>query len=221
MKNKKLTRDFFSRNTRVVARELLGKFLVRPVKLPGGNLGILRGMITETEAYCGPNDLASHASRLRRGSGGQARGRTPRAEVMFGNPGLIYIYLIYGMYHCLNIVTEKEGYPAAVLIRGVTIAQSAKRKAQKNSSKLKNSKNIVQTTHHSLKNTDLNGPGRVCRYFQIDRGLNRKDIVKGNELWVEDAGVVIRPNKIKSAPRIGIDYAGKYKDKKWRYRIEL
>src|SRR3989344_7227500 len=103
----KLNREFFNRNTVVVARELLGKYLVRKI-----GSKIVRAKITETEAYCGPRDLACHASR----------GMTPRTKVMFGPPGRAYIYLIYGMYHCLNIVTEKEGYPAAVLIRGCELA---------------------------------------------------------------------------------------------------
>lgn len=100
----RLTRKFFNRKTLTVARELLGKYLVRRI------LGkVIKVKISETEAYCGPNDLASHASR----------GLTPRTKVMFGPAGFTYVYLIYGMYNCLNIVTEKEGYPAAVLIRAV------------------------------------------------------------------------------------------------------
>src|SRR3989344_3571341 len=120
----KLNREFFNRNTVVVARELLGKYLVRRVvenraALPNGQKPdfhypverVIRAKITETEAYCGPNDLACHASR----------GMTPRTKVMFGPPGRAYIYLIYGMHHCLNIVTEKERWPAAVLIRAAEI----------------------------------------------------------------------------------------------------
>ncbi len=108
---KKLSREFYNRPTLKVAKELLGKILVR--KIPSAGSGqaakIIRAMITETEAYCGPKDLASHASK----------GRTKRTEIMFGPPGFVYVYLIYGMYHCLNIVTEAENYPAAVLIRAV------------------------------------------------------------------------------------------------------
>jgi DNA-3-methyladenine glycosylase len=99
-----LSQDFFARKTETVAQELLGKVLVR--KLQGREE---RHIITETEAYIGPHDLASHASK----------GRTLRTEVMYGTPGSMYIYFIYGMYYMLNVVTEKEGYPAAVLIRGV------------------------------------------------------------------------------------------------------
>src|SRR3989338_6779978 len=103
----KLKRIFFNRNTVTVAKDLLGKYLVRRI-----GRKIIAAKITETEAYCGQNDLACHASK----------GITPRTKVMFGPPGHAYIYLIYGMYHCLNIVTEKEGYPSAVLIRGCELA---------------------------------------------------------------------------------------------------
>lgn len=98
-----LSKDFFNRKTALVAQELLGKFLVRKI-----GRRTLANMITETEAYVGPHDLASHSSK----------GKTSRTKVMFQDAGTIYIYLVYGMYEMLNIVTEKKGYPAAVLIRG-------------------------------------------------------------------------------------------------------
>lgn len=100
----KLDRDFYNRNTLKVAQDLLGKFLVRKYQNK-----LYRAEIIETEAYQGFKDKASHASR----------GVTARNKIMFGPPGFSYVYLIYGMYHCLNIVTEKEGFPAAVLIRGL------------------------------------------------------------------------------------------------------
>lgn len=100
----RLTGDFFNRNTLVVARQLLGKFLVRK-----RGKTVHAEMITETEAYHGCSDGASHASR----------GRTPRTQVMFGPPGHTYVYLVYGMYHCLNFTTMRQGFPAAVLIRGI------------------------------------------------------------------------------------------------------
>ena len=99
-----LQKDFYNRDTTAVAKELLGKYLVRKI----GNR-ILAYSIIETEAYVGPNDKACHASR----------GFTKRTAVMFGPPGIAYIYLIYGMYYCLNIVTRESGYPAAVLIRAL------------------------------------------------------------------------------------------------------
>ncbi len=97
---------FFNRGAVAVARDLLGKHLVRR----RGNRTVA-AVITETEAYCGPRDRASHASR----------GMTPRTRVMFGPPGRTYVYLVYGMYHCLNFVTGPDGYPAAVLIRAVDL----------------------------------------------------------------------------------------------------
>jgi len=166
----RLTREFFNRDTVIVARELLGKCLVR--KIDGK---IVKAMITETEAYRGPEDKACHASR----------GMTPRTKVMFGPPGHAYVYLIYGMYHCLNIVTEEEGYPAAVLIRGIE---------------------------------NWDGPGKLCRELKIDRSLNAIDICASDELWVEDAPAFPK-NKIKTSKRIGVDYAGEWRRKPWRFYI--
>ncbi len=101
--------SFFNRKTALVAQELLGKFLVRRIGPPSrGRYGVIKEMITETEAYVGPHDLASHSSK----------GRTPRTEIMFQKAGTIYVYFVYGMYWMLNIVTEEKDYPAAVLIRG-------------------------------------------------------------------------------------------------------
>src|SRR2546428_9729153 len=100
----KLARSFYSRSTLTVASDLLGKVLVRRIGRRN-----LAGKIVETEAYIGPDDLACHASK----------GHTPRTSVMFGPPGYAYVYMIYGFYFCLNVVTEPLGYPAAVLIRAV------------------------------------------------------------------------------------------------------
>src|SRR3989344_8695061 len=174
MIRKKLSRKFFNRPTLLVAKELLGKFLVRRV----GNKTI-SAMVTETEAYCGPSDLASHASR----------GRTKRTEIMFGPSGHAYVYLIYGMYHCFNIVTERNNYPAAVLIRSIDVA-------------------------------GINGPGKVCRYFKINKLLNNENLVNSKKLWLEDREVKIKPEQIKRAPRVGVDYAGAYKHKLWRFFIK-
>lgn len=164
----KLDTDFFGKKTLWVARNLLGKHLCR--RLKSGK--VISAMITETEAYKGFDDKASHAHK----------GRTKRTEVMFGEPGTIYVYLIYGMYYCLNLVTEKEGYPAAVLIRGVS---------------------------------DINGPGRVCRHFKIDKKLNGRKL--GRELWIEDRPNDVSGFKIHASRRVGVDYAGKSKDWLWRF----
>ena len=171
--HKKLDRKFFERTTLRVAKELLGKFLVRRI----GDT-VIAVKITETEAYCGPYDLACHASK----------GLTARTKVMFGPPGHAYVYLIYGMYHCLNVVTERDGYPAAVLIRAVEL-------------------------------DGADGPGKLCRKLSIDKKLNAADLTSSQELWVEDRGNSVRPSDIKKSPRVGVDYAGSWKDKLWRFWV--
>lgn len=199
MKQKKLTRDFFDRPTLIVAKELLGKFLVHKA-----GRKIITAMITETEAYCGLNDLASHASR----------GKTKRTEIMFGPPGHAYVYLIYGMYYCFNIVTERDGYPAAVLVRGVRVQVSGYRE----NAKLKSSASLKPETCN-LK-PELNGPGKLCRYLKIDRSLNNEDLTTSKKLWLEDRGIKIKPSQICRGKRIGVDYAGPYKNKPWRFLIK-
>jgi|SRR3989344_3716335 len=184
---KRLTRDFFNRTTLTVAKQLLGKFLVRRI-----GRKTTAGMITKTEAYCGPRDLASHASR----------GRTPRTEIMFGPPGCAYIYLVYGMYHCFNIVTERDGYPAAVLIRSVVL-------------------NLTTFQHSQECWNVVRGPGKVCRHFKIKKSLNKEDLTTSKKLWLEDRGVQVKPSQIKRGKRIGIDYAGPYKNKLWRFILDI
>lgn len=204
-KTMKLPRSFFKQKTLKVARELLGCFLIRQTARPQccakrsgrGNKKIIARII-ETEAYCGEKDLASHASQ----------GRTKRTEVMFGPAGHAYIYLIYGMYYCFNIVTEKVDYPAAVLIRGVEI----------------NNQKII-------------GPGRVCRELKINKELNGVDLIKSNKLYITNrvgddsrlpsrlrskfgGQVNRRYPRIKKLPRVGVDYAREYKDKLWRFVLE-
>jgi DNA-3-methyladenine glycosylase len=144
---------------------------------------MMAGFIVEVEAYVGPEDRACHASR----------GRTARTDVLFGAPGIAYVYLIYGMYHCLNVVTERDGFPAAVLIRAVE--------------------------HREASSILIDGPGRVCRSFQIDRTLNRWDLTLGETLWLEDRGERITDADVITAPRIGVDYAGEWAAKPWRFRL--
>ncbi len=152
----KLNRDFFDRPTLVVAQELLGKVLV---------FKNYKGIITETEAYLGFKDPASHA----------AKGETPRTKIMFGQAGFSYVYLIYGMYYCLNIVTEKEGFPAAVLIRGIKLLDEA--------------------------NTHLDGPGKLCRHLGITKEHNGIDMTTNDELYVACIKQKLKHTK---TPRIGI-----------------
>lgn len=172
-----LPTSFYARPTLQVARSLLGKYLIRET-----SAGLRAGRIVEVEAYVGFHDRASHASR----------GRTKRTEVMFGPPGLAYVYLIYGMYHCLNVVTERAEFPAAVLIRAV-----------QDESEL------------------IDGPGRVCRSFKIDRELNYHDLTSGKALWIEDRGSRIRRTRIGAFPRVGVDYARAWAVKPWRFRLTI
>jgi len=189
MKKKQiLTKDFFERDTKTVARELLGKVLYRR----SGNQ-IYRGIISETEAYHGTEDLACHCSK----------GKTPRTEVMFGEPGHIYIYLIYGMYQMLNFVTMKEGFPAAVLIRGIKDAEVSS-----------------DGIHFTPLNAKTDGPGKLTRQLQIDKKLNKKALLPASGLWVADENINIPAHLTGTSARIGIDYAGEWKHKPWRFFIK-
>jgi DNA-3-methyladenine glycosylase len=138
--------------------------------------------IIEVEAYIGLKDKACHASK----------GRTARTDVMFGPAGVAYVYLIYGMYHCLNVVTEREEFPAAVLIRAVEIEGEL-----------------------------IDGPGRLCRVLDVDRSLHRLDLTVGRSLWFEDRGVDPPRGRVGRFPRIGVEYAGEWAKKLWRFRLQL
>jgi len=159
-------------------------------RLNGKNLA---GKIVETEAYIGPEDLACHASK----------GKTPRTAIMFENGGCAYVYMIYGFYFCLNAVTEEEGYPAAVLIRAVEPLDqvSSMRRLRKNPG---NDRDIAS------------GPGKLCMAMAIDKRLNGADL-SGNMLWIEDRKLNV--DGVEVSPRVGVDYAGDYRDKPWRFYI--
>ena len=161
----RLDRAFFERPTVKVAQALIGQTLV---------FGLHRGVITETEAYVGEDDPACHA----------ARGKTRRTAVMFGPAGVSYVYLIYGMYHCLNIVTEREGFPAAVLIRGVRMLDAPH-------------------THHD-------GPGKLCRTWNITRAHNAVDMIASQDFYVESGASL----PCVATPRIGIKVGT---DRLWRF----
>ena len=163
---KKLIREFYTRDVLTVAPELLGKILVCKV-----NDDFIRCRITETEAYRGSDDLACHASK----------GRTPRTEAMFHTGGVVYVYLIYGMYWLLNIVTGSDNEPQAVLIRGLE---------------------------------GIYGPGRLTRKLQINKSFYDEDLCISPRIWIEDDGFL--PD-YKTDTRIGIDYAGEWKNKLWRF----
>ncbi len=202
----RLDAAFYDRDTRLVARELLGCCLVRRWE---GETLVCR--ITETEAYIGRMDKACHAWQYR---------RTARTEPLFAPPGHAYVYLIYGMYHCLNLVTEPEGEPAAVLIRG---AQPVAGLAQM--ARLRYGKLPEELTAPQSRNL-MNGPGKLCKALSITRMDNLADLT-GDDLYVcaapEDAGLSLPPRpvgEIHVTKRIGIDYAEEAADFPWRYYID-
>ena len=192
----KLGRDFYDRDTVTVARELLGKLLIRVLDGKA-----LIGRITETEAYVGPIDKACHAYNYK---------RTPRTETLFAPPGTAYIYLIYGMYHCLNFVTEPEGTPCAVLIRGVEPVENEVQIALNRFGKLPE-----ELTPYQRKNF-LNGPGKLCKGFALTRKQNGLSLL-GDVLYTADDGFV--PGEIHISKRIGIDYAEEAIDFPWRFYL--
>ncbi len=177
-----LPQSFYNRPTLTVAKALLGKFLLRK-----SETGSIAARIIDVEAYIGQEDKACHASK----------GRTKRTEVLFGQPGFTYVYLIYGMYDLLNFVTERQDFPAAILIRGVEI--------------------VVRDNKEILEPIRIDGPGRVCRQLNIDRSLNKIDATTGQAIWVEDRGEHVPSKQIQASPRIGVDYAGEWALKPWRF----
>lgn len=173
---RKLPLSFYAReDTLAIARELVGMHLVHEEH--GGRRV---GRIVETEAYMGPEDLAAHSSR----------GRTQRTEVMFGAPGHAYVYFIYGVWNCMNVVTARVGVPHAVLVRALEPVE-----------------NITQKTW---------GPGLLCRAMGIDRTLNGADLC-GGRLWLERPRKMTHPMRIGRSPRIGVDYAGHWAGRPWRF----
>ncbi len=179
----KLNRDFYSSPTLVVAKGVLGKHLIH--RTEGG---IISGRIVETEAYIGSGDQASHARF----------GYTPRNRLMFGPPGYAYIYFIYGMYYCLNVVTEPEGFPAAVLIRALEPADGL----------------ALMLRRRGRRRELTNGPGRLCLALGIDGSLNGIDLC-GDRLYIEDRGEEV--GEICSSSRVGVSGG---KDKHWRFYIK-
>ena len=172
----RLPRAFYDRDTIQVAQELLGKLLVHRVD------EVERvGRIVEVEAYLGPHDLAAHS----------ARGLTPRTRVMFGPPGHAYVYLIYGIYHCVNVVTQAEGIASAVLLRALEPVRNVSGRTQ--------------------------GPGLLCRALAIDKRLDGHDLLSEDFHIAQDElapriGIVRRP-------RIGVDYAGVWARRLLRFYV--
>jgi len=188
----KLDYHFYQRDAVTVAKELLGKFLVREID---DQKIIVK--IVDTEAYMGAEDKASHAYNNK---------KTKRTKNMFARGGIAYIYLIYGMYYCFNIVTAAEDNPHAVLIRAVETVKGLE--LIKENRKIK-SKKIEELT---------NGPGKLSQALKIDKSFDGCDLVKSNKLYLIENE--IKNLNIKSVPRVNIDYAEEYKDKKWRFYIK-
>lgn len=173
---RKLPRSFYDRDTVTVARELLGARLVHVVD------GMERvGRIVEVEAYLGEQDLAAHSSK----------GRTPRTAILFGPPGFAYVYLIYGIYCCMNIVTEREGSACAVLLRALEPVRNVEGRSS--------------------------GPGLLCRAMGIDRRQNGRDLLS-DDLFVAE-GSERETMQVLSRPRIGVDYSGIWAGKLLRFYI--
>ncbi len=192
----RLTRDFFSKPTLEVSKNLLGKLLVRQI----GKRKLI-GKIVETEAYIGPEDKASHA----------AFGKTKRCAPMYKEAGIAYVYFIYGMYWMLNVVTEEKGKPCAVLIRAVEPIEPI-------------GKEYKDLTLAELRKLG-SGPGKLTRWLQIDGSFNGEDLTRSQRLWFEasadrDAADRDGPCQIVKAKRIGVDYAGEWKDKEWRFYLK-
>lgn len=195
---KKLTRAFYDRDTLTVARELLGKHLVRVID---GQKLTLR--ITETEAYIGRMDKACHAYQYK---------RTKRTETLFAPPGTAYLYLIYGMYTCLNLVTEAKGEPAAVLLRaGDPLTQ-----ADTDAISVRRFGCTADKMSAYQRKNFLNGPGKLCKGLSLTVAQNGLSLL-GNELYALDSGEY--PQPIHVGKRIGIDYAEEAADFPWRFYL--
>ncbi len=174
---KKLQREFYNRDTVTVARELLGKYLVHFSK------GIERvGRIVEDEAYLGAHDLAAHS----------AKGMTPRTQVMFGPPGCAYVYMIYGMYYCMNVVTEREGHASAVLLRAIEPVKNVSGRTQ--------------------------GPGLLCKSMLIDGHLNAHDLVS-DDFYIADPQAEENLTIVRR-PRVGVPYAKHWQRRLLRFYIK-
>ncbi len=189
---KRLRRDFYLRKPLKVARDLIGKELVHMT-----DDGKISGKIVDVEAYGGDKeDLACHSL---------SGGKTDRNEIIFNKGGFVYIYLIYGMYYCLNIVVGKKDYPATVFIRAVEPLEGLSLMKKKRNFKNKKNRKIFNLT---------NGPGKLCQAMGFDKTCYGKDLCR-NEIYVLDSKSV-SDSEINYLPRVNIDYAGESKHYPWR-----
>lgn len=195
---KKLQREFYDRDTLIVSKELLGKYLVHKI-----DNQTLIGKIVEVEAYNGPEDKACHSFGNK---------MTNRNKVMFGPPGFAYVYTIYGMYQCMNVVTEEDGRPCAVLIRAIEPVEGIEQMAVNRYGSAYDELSRIQ------KKNITNGPGKLCIAMKIDKSNNGMDLFSSN-LYIEDSEK-ISDNQINSSPRINIGYAEEYVQMPWRFYIK-
>lgn len=190
-----LQSDFYNRPTLTVARALLGARLLR---MDGGTR--LEGIITETEAYVGETDLACHAKA----------GRTRRTQAMYGPPGTAYVYFTYGMHWCFNVVTEAEGFPAAVLIRAISLVDSVE---------TADGLRVVAQRRAKAKRADwTNGPAKLTAAFAIDSAFNGTDLTTPETgLWIE-AGQPVSDEFVTIGPRVGLyNVPEPWKSIAWRF----
>jgi len=189
----RLARGTVSGDAVSTAQRLLGALLVHE-----DGLGRRVGRIVETEAYAGPDDRASHARA----------GRTARTSIMFGPPGHAYVYLVYGLHHCLNVVCAEDGEAAAVLIRAVEPLEGVER--------MRAARGRAGTDPDRL----AAGPARTCQAFGIDRTFDGIDLLSDDRLWLAAPAAGWRPAAIVSGPRVGVDYAGPdWSDRPWRFGL--
>lgn len=190
---KKLPRSFYTRDDVVtISKELLGKVLV--TNLEGFYTS---GIITETEAYQGPEDKASHAF------GGR---RTPRTEIMYAQGGTAYVYLCYGIHHLFNVVTNKRDVPHAVLIRAIEPLEGIEEMMERRN-------------RYKADRILTAGPGSMSRALGITTKFTGVSLL-GNVIWIEDRGNGISPTEIVAGKRIGVDYAGDHAEWHWRFTIK-
>jgi len=184
----RLTRSFFARDAQTLARDLLGRTLVRVL-----NGERLAGRIVETEAYLGPDDLAAHTKNWR---------RTPRVEPMYAKPGTAYVFLTYGMHHCLNLSAEREGFPSAVLIRAIEPTEGVE---------------SMRTRRGARRDRDIaSGPAKLCDALAIDRSHSGMDCCRSGDLFLEPGEPVARAG-ITMTARVGVAYAGVWATRPLRF----
>ena len=191
----KIDKSFYLRDDVLqIAKDLLGKYLFTNLN----NEGITAGIITETEAYAGITDKASHAYNDR---------RTSRTEVMYMEGGVAYVYLCYGIHSLFNIVTNKKDIPHAVLIRGIKPVEGI---------------DIMMLRANKTNEKQLNGigPGNVSKLLGIHFSQSGETL-SGNKIWLEDRGVKVLPKEIMTGKRVGVDYAGEDALLPYRFRINI